>query len=205
MSSHASQFRRMLRGERQPDPPDVAAIDRIEPAWARVVRWARGGLRVGRNGEVRGSGLVALRIELDARRKRFEAGRAIELLHVVRLCAEESLPLPDWASSAFIERLDSIWGPDGPRSLDEVFSLGTRAEIAERKRWRLGAELWVQIAEIAGKHTALDPALTEVLERRDWKVGKTQARKLVLLVDRNQAELTGSQTLSDFWSKVRKR
>jgi hypothetical protein len=186
-------------------------LDRIEPAWARCARGLRTGLRVGPSGDVRAQSLVTLHDALEQRRKRFEAGATMELLHAIAECAAEGVPLPDWLAVAFTVAFGQFLAPGGPASLDDVFtspSINARTPkkaAISRLDKAIGVALYEAVGEIAHQHTGLDPALRAVLASRAWGVGMTRARTLVLEVDRTQTELSGGRVkpLSRIWAKRR--
>ena len=193
---------------------DVEKVfDRLDPAWAKAALCFRDpSLHFGHNNEIRCRGLIAIRELLETRRRRYEAGSTIELLHAIALCAAENLPLPTWLALAFKERFDSFGSVGGATSLDGVFYSKSTPKKTPRKAfdapydWRTGGELWTAVWEVADKHTGLDTAIDEVLKtRKNWGVKKTKAKALVTMVDMQQNELVGSQTLSQFWTIRRKR
>lgn len=188
-------------------------LERFDPAWAKASLFFRTRCvwHFGHGSSFRMQGLQAIHEQLDARRKRFEAGDTIELLHAIMLCAEENLPLPEWLALAFNERFTSTLKPGGPTSLDDAFYSKSRPTQTPNKAaqaqqdWQIGGRLWVAVREVAAEHGGLDAALDAVLSMKRWGVGKTKARKLVEMVDATQSELTGQQPLSRFWAIRRKR
>jgi hypothetical protein len=180
-------------------------LDRFDPAWAKAALFFRDpSLHFGHNGETRCRGLIAIREHLETRRRRYEAGSTIELLHAIALCAAENLPLPTWLALAFKERFDSFGSVGGATSLDRVFYSKSRPKKAPMD-WKLGGELQSAVWEVASNHNGLDTAIDEVLKNPRLGVGKTKAKALVTMVDKQQNELEGSQTLSQFWTIRRKR
>lgn len=191
-------------------------LDRYDPAWAKVALYFRDRSlqRIGHNDEYRGMGLIAIREQLETRRRRYEAGSTIDLLHAIKICAEENLPMPTWLALAFKERFESFGRVGGATSLDDVFS-SKRTSTTSKKAaqaahdWNLGALLrdavWQVALPVASKHAGLDTAIDEVLKTRRWGVGKTKAKALVTMLEKQQNELVGGQTLSQFFAIRRKR
>jgi len=192
-------------------------LDRFDPAWAKAALFLRDtSLHFGHNGEIRSRGLIAIRELLETRRRRYEAGSTIELLHAIALCAAENLPLPTWLALAFKERFNSFGCVGGATSLDGVFYSKAASKRTPRKAfdaqydWQTGSELWSAVWEVAlrkdAQHTSLDTAIDEVLKtRKNWGVKKTKAKALVTMVDKQQTELVGGQPLSQFFAIRRKR
>jgi len=189
---------------------DEKQLRNLDPAWAKAAHFFRTGDRFGHRDGIRLRSLLDVHAEVEARRKRYEAGDTMELLHAVKVCAEENLPLPEWLALAFNERFTSIGKVGGPTSLDEVFyssrlpTTGKKAAQA-RRDWQIGAKLWREVWKVAADHAGLDTAITAVLASGRHGVGKTKARQLVEMIDDTQSALTGQQSLSHFWSKRRKR
>lgn len=184
----------------------------LDPAWAKAAHFFRTGMRYGHGvGSIRGLPILRVHTELEARRKRFEAGDTMELLHAIKLCAEENLPLPEWLALAFNERFTAMGKVGGPTSLDAIFhsrnmptSTPKKAARAQQE-WQIGVRLWMAVWEVARNYSGLSPALDEVLKAEKWGVGKTKATALVNMIDETQSRLTGQESLSRFWSKRRNR
>jgi hypothetical protein len=155
---------------------------------------------------MRARALAEIHQEIEARRRRFEAGDTLELLHAIQVCATENLPLPTWLALAFNEHFARLLRPGGPGSLDAIFhsrTLPTKtARQAQRaaRDWQIGARLWRAVWAVAPAHNGLGPALDAVLGDGNHPVGKTKATALVRMIDRTHAELTGCQSLSQFWA-----
>ncbi len=169
-------------------------LARMESAWAKAALFFRTRVHFGHSHRnVRCLSLPKIWQLLEVRRKRFESGDTMELLHVINLCAEENLPIPTWAALAFSSQFAKFLKPDGPISLDEVFSSNNlplspmRAKSA-RNDWRTGLKRWEEVWLVADNHSSLDATLETVLGSNK---GKTKARKLVLMIDKNQRELLG--------------
>ena len=83
---------------------------------------------------------AAAQESLLVERKRFEAGDRVALLAAIRQCANHDLPLPDWASRAYIAAYDQVLTCHS-NSWDEVFGkpypkgkqLGSLREEREKK------------------------------------------------------------------------
>lgn len=190
-------------------------LDRYDPAWAKAALFFRDrNLHFGHNDKHEG-GLIRIREQLETRRKRYEAGSTIDLLHAIKICAKENLPMPTWLALAFQERFESFGSAGGATSLDDVFSSkGTPTNTSKKaaqaaQDGNLGALLrdavWNVALPVASRHTGLDTAIEEVLKTSRWGVGKTKAKALVTMVDKQQSELVGGQTLSQFFAIRRKR
>lgn len=190
---------------------DEKQLRNLDPAWAKAAHAFRTGHRFGHGDSIRTRSLIAVHQEIEARRRRYQAGDTMELLHAVKLCAEENLPLPEWLALAFNELFTSMGKVGGPTSLDAIFysqnlPTNTAKKAAKAQQdWQLGARLWKAVWEVAADYSTLNPALDAVLSSRDWGVRKTRARELVEMIDATQSELTGQQSLSQFWANRRKR
>lgn len=192
-------------------------LEKIEPAWAKAALFFRSNCvwHLGHGpGAIRARSLLAIWQELEARRERFEAGNTIELLHAVSLCAEENLPLPTWLALAFNQIFTSTLKPGGPVSLDDAFTSHSTPATANKKMrriedWQLGGELWEAVWQLIvedNSYSSLDPAIDRVLaDNSHFVIGKTKAKELVSMIDKNQCELLpGHQGLPQFFKKRRK-
>jgi hypothetical protein len=201
--------------ERSPDllfnegEKELAALD---VGWAKAALYFRTGWHFGHNrGSIRTRSLVAIHEELQARRAQFERGNKVELLHAIQVCANENLPLPTWLSLAFGSLFGSYTNVLSPTaSLDEAF--GTfrpgKKSIGDKRDWELGSQLYSAAFALAVRDErieSLDALLRLVLSQRDWGVGKTKARELLLKIDETQRELSPSQGLSRFLELRRKQ
>jgi hypothetical protein len=191
---------------------DEQALAALDPGWAKAALYFRTGMHFGHpRGSMRARGLIAIHQEMEARRARFEQGSKVELLHAVLLCANENLPMPTWLALAFAATFGAyISVTDPTSSLDEAFGTarpGKKGTTAKRD-WQLGFQLWATAFEAAvadGTLDTVDGVLAAVLAQKDWGVGKTKARELLLMIDRNQSELASTQGLSRFLKLRRKK
>lgn len=186
------------------------SIARLESAWGKCAHAFRTGHRFSHGSGILSFSLIAVHEELERRRDRLGRGDTMEILHAVELCALENVPLPTWLASAYRAAFGAFLKPGGPTSLDQAFTSTTlpvstakKAAVA-RQDWALGVQLYAAVKKIAPNHTAINGALDEVLRAKAWGVKKTKARRLVEMVERTHCELTGMQTLSQFWSNRRK-
>lgn len=190
-------------------------LEALDPAWAKAALYFRSKcmFHLGHGNSIRARSLLAIWQELEARRKGFEAGDTIELLHAIKTCAEENLPLPTWLAVSFNKQFIATQKPGGPTSLDEAFT-SHDAPATENKRnirnrdWQIGGKLWVATWEAIREDetiTSMDAALTTISNAMtDAGVGKTKARQLIEMVDRSQARLVPTyQTFSQFLAKRR--
>lgn len=190
---------------------DEKQLRNLDPAWAKVALAFRTGHRFGHGDSIRTRSLIEVHREIEARRKRYMSGDTMELLHAVKLCAEENVPLPEWLALAFSELFTSMGKVGGPTSLDAIFYSRTLPTNTAKKaaraqqEWQLGARLWKAVWEVAAEHNGLSPALDAVLRAGKWGVKKTKATELVNMIDKTQSELAGTESLSQFWAKRRKR
>jgi len=191
------------------------ALAKLDLGWAKASLFFNSGCREHfdhKLGSRRARSLIKIHNELEVRRKRFESGETLELLHAINLCAQENLPLPTWLASAFHEKFNDFLQPGGATSLDEVFhSKGlpltqTRARQA-RRDWQIGAEIWREVWKVWEQHSSLESALKAVLRDGNFGVELTKARELMLMVDRNQFELLGKpeQALERQFERKKKR
>lgn len=205
---------------------DEKQLDNFCSAWAKSALAWRTGMRYGhKKGSIRNMSFVQIHELLEAHRKRFEGGDTYALLHAVSYCAEENVPLPTWLANAFTKSIKSFATKGGPTSLDEVFkssSLPTNTpEKTEnaRRDWEIGGWLWRDAWQLAISNESITSVeqLVELLLKnsppgkapwRQWPVKNTKARKLILMIDKNQGELLNwpaSKALSQFLEKRRKQ
>lgn len=192
-------------------------LEALDPAWAKAALYFRSKcmFHLGHGNSIRARSLLAIWQELEARRKGFEAGDTIELLHAIQCCANENLPLPTWLAMAFNKQFTATLQPGGPTSLNEAFT-SRDAPTTEAKRriknrdWQIGGKLWRAMWEAIQEDetiTSMDAALTRISSAMaDAGVGKTKARQLIEMVDRSQARLVPTyQPFSQFLAKRRNR
>ena len=184
---------------------DEKMLAGFDLAWARAALFFRTGHHFGHSkGERRGMSLIKIHSLLQGFQKQLKVGDTMAILHAVKLCGDENLPLPSWLAVEFSERVAKFNQPGAPRSLDQVFSSRTRSTktakraAADLRDWQLGGALYIEVARIADKHRGLSPALDEVLRTKRHNVGKTTATRLVKMIDKSQAELTG-ESLAKRW------
>ena len=190
-----------------------------EPAWAKAALYFRTELlhHFGhKDFERRCQSMLDIQERIEVYRDRFERGDTLSLLQAVAMCAEENLPLPTWLALAFVKALDSFLSMGGPLSLDAVFRssslpTGTAKKTAEAKQfWVLGGAIFRATWDAAQADvsiTSFDAALKMALSKTDFGVKKTTARRLYLMIEKNQLELLGrdkSKGLSSFLAKRRK-
>jgi hypothetical protein len=173
-------------------------LDRVEPAWAKAALSFRTGDRFGHSaGEARGASFLDIRERLQVFKERFEKKRdTLALLHAIRYCAEENVPLPTWLAVAFNSRFSRFLKEGGPVSLDTVFSSrelprSEKRGLAARRDWQIGLKMYKAVYDVAKDHPSLDSALDAVLKSGGYKVEKTKARGLVEMIDKNQKEFLG--------------
>ena len=209
---------------------DEKELDKLCPAWAKCALAWRTNMRHGHNGDsIRCFSFVEVYELLEALRRRFEAGNTLALLEAVQRCADENVPLPTWLANAFTHALKSFHTLGGPGSLDDVFytvprPLNTQNKArekadSERRDRVIGATMWRCAWHLAVDDesiTSMDGLLDRLLLStppdgaafRQWPVEKSKARKLILMIDKNQGERLNwpaSKSLSQFLTKRRKR
>jgi hypothetical protein len=205
---------------------DENQLDNLCSAWAKSALAWRTGMRYGhKNGEVRCQSFVQVHEMLEAYRKRFEGGDTYALLQAVSYSAEENVPLPTWLAEAFAKSLKSFATKGGPTSLDDVFksvSLPTKTPQKlenARRDWEVGVWLWREAWQLAiddKSITSFEQLVEELLKHkppdkapwRQWPVKKTTAKRLILMIDKNQGAMLNwpaSKALSQFFAKRRKQ
>ena len=181
------------------------ALDKLEPAWARTSLALRGGTRYGHQREIRAQSLLKVRNRLDVFRSRYDKGDTLSLLQAVQFCASENVPLPTWLSAAFTSALQAFTRLGGAASLDSVF---TSPGLPTDTPKEIMQAVW-EVAEIDSSLQSLDAALDLVLKTQRFGVGKTKARTLFNMVEKNQIEHlnamgSNTQPLSRLFAKRRK-
>lgn len=187
-------------------------IDKIESAWAKAALYFRTENHFGHmEGSERARGLLTIREQLEVYRRRFEGGDTLSLLHAVSVCAEENLPLPTWLATKYQEAFNSFLSLNGPTSLDTVFhspNLPTNTSkktATARQNWQLGTSIYSALWAMADTGvTSLDAALEAALKVNDFGVNKSKARSLFMMIEKNQVEFLGSQSLSRYLAKRQK-
>lgn len=190
-------------------------LDAVEPAWAKFAYGVRTGARYGIARDIRTLDLIGERSvhqNLEARHIRYEAGDTLELLHAVRYCGHEGVPMPQWLAQAFDEQMGTFLAVKGKPSLDDVFtspdlpipSKNPKSKNAPARTTRANHDLGVRIyrrmhaihheeqerrergiVEVTSFDAALVKALADLRDRdprRAWP-GKTRARELVRQVE----------------------
>lgn len=196
------------------------ALDRMEPAWAKVALALRGGPRFGHEATtIRAMSLVNVRETLEGHRRRFICGDGLALLQAVSICATENVPLPEWLAIAFNQAMEAFMGTGGPLTLDAIFKSpdfsgnSLKKAAAARQDLELGQQILVAMWKAGYEDEtllSLDATLESVLNAQRFGVGKTKARALFLQAEKRQIEALragGSNTkpLSQFLTKRRKR
>jgi hypothetical protein len=132
----------------------------------------------------------------------------------VAFFAEENLPLPEWLATAYCHALGGFTKPGGVASLDDAFKTSalptsTPKKAAKAKQdWHLGGEIWHTTWRIVQKDESIlsfDAAILAALQQRAYGVKVTTAKRLFLMVERNQIEFIGSKPLSRFLEIRRKQ
>lgn len=92
---------------------------------------------------------AAARENLKSLKESFSAGNAMALMAAIRVCANHDLPLPDWASTAYIRAYDQVLNCR-ERSWDKVFGkpYGRRHLDDLRKRRQLLFAVYEKIREL---------------------------------------------------------
>jgi hypothetical protein len=116
--------------------------------------------------------LVTLRAE-------FELGNDRALLETMNTCCLHNLPLPGWASTAFVERYRR--GHHGEiKSWDEVFGRPTRYGTAERLKRKMedGRRVVEEIGRLRAAGESLNEEEFSAIGRRLGVGGKTKVKEL---------------------------
>ncbi|WP_427183740.1 hypothetical protein ACL598_18890 [Bordetella bronchialis] len=192
-------------------------LDKIDPAWAKAALYFRsdGVWHLGHGDSIRARPLLAIWQELEQRRAGLENGDTVEILHAIKTCAEENLPMPTWLANAYIAQFGGTLKPGGHTSLDAAFT-SKHAPRTEAKRkaklrdWQIGGRLLLAMWDAAKSDQSLssfDAALEMALRSMPHLgVAKTKARELVRKVDRTQQRLQPSyQGISRFLERRRKQ
>jgi hypothetical protein len=190
-------------------------FDKGDPAWAKAALSFRTGYRFGHAGECRFASFPEVKEMLQVFKERFENKKkpdTLALLHAIRYCAEENMPLPTWLAIAFNSRFSRFLKEGGPVSLDIVFSSrelpqSEKRGLAARRDWQIGLKICEAIYKVREDHSSLDSALDAVLKSRKYNVEKTKARALVEMVENNQQEFLGKNKyvgLMKYFSRKKK-
>lgn len=191
-------------------------LDKFDPAWAKAALYFRSSCayHLGHGDSIRCQSLLAIREQLELRRKGYESGNYSDILHAVKICADENLPMPEWLAIAFTERFTATLKAGGMTSLDEAFSAPNNPSTENKRKiqlrdTRIGGELWWAVWMIIHNDetiTSLDYAIDEALKQNpNLGVAKTKARELILERDETQKRLKPDyQALSHYLAKRRK-
>jgi len=121
----------------------------------------------------------AAELDLQTEHERFERGDKVALLGAIRICANHDLPLPDWASRAFIRAYDRVLRLD-TGSWDDAFGRpypkGKHLSAMRKKRmYRYPVRVAVAREHKAGR--AIDASLFEKIGD-EFGLGKTLTAEL---------------------------
>lgn len=194
-------------------------LARLDIGWAKAALSlrTRGEWRFGHGNSQRTASLLQVFEWLEAHRERVLGGNTLAILHGVSLCAEENVPLPTWLAGAFRDAMQRLSDLDGPTSLEGVFcdptkGARTRRKAADEKQdFHLGGQLWFAAWNLAVADesiSSIDALIDVVLSKRNYGIGKTKARALILKTEDDQRQLRRdppSKHLSQFLAKRRKR
>jgi hypothetical protein len=193
-------------------------LAKLDIGWAKAALGFRtGNRRYGHGNSRKGLTLLTVFERLEAWRERFELGDTMALLHGVRDCADENVPLPTWLAVAFQDALQRFAALDGPTSLDKIFlnpltPTSTPKKAAAAKQYdQLACLLWDEARHIVHTDesiTSIDALVDVVLSKKDYGVKKTKARELILKMENSQLQLRRdrpSKHLSRILEKRRKR
>lgn len=189
-------------------------LNTLDPAWAKAALFFRTHNRFGHGDNIRMMSLEDVHKHLNVFKRRFERGDTMALLHAIKSCAEENLTLPTWLAVAYSDALTSFLQPGGAPSLDDVFhsrNLPTdtpkKAAIA-RQDWAMGGALWHKAWELAQRDESIQSfhaLVKRLLEEGNFGVSLTKAKELIEMVEHNQIEFLGNQSLSRFLDIRRKQ
>jgi hypothetical protein len=153
---------------------------------------------------------------LENFRKRLSTGHTLSILHAVRFCAQEGMPLPSWLTSAFVEQTDRYMNPDHSRPLydlnDCFYSEAIDPSLASKRKTvardqRAGLKFWVAVQAVVAKNlhiSSVNQAITLCLADKSWGFAKTKAKQLFKQVEDAQiALLPNYQGLSHLLAKRR--
>lgn len=124
---------------------------------------------------------------LEDEEGRYKSGDAMALMGAIRICANHDLPLPRWASSAYIAAYDRVLGCRA-KSWDAVFGKPYQKGAhlsAFRKRREKKFAVWLAVNEILAKepYAAVDESLFE-RAGKSLGLGKTLASEFYYAVKR---------------------
>lgn len=129
---------------------------------------------------------VDAELALESERQRFEQGDRMALLAAVRICANDGLPLPAWASKAYISAFDAVLNCRAA-SWDEAFGRPFKKGKhlhALRKRRTMRPKVWLAVRH-AHEHDGanIDESLFEKIGKA-LHLGKTQTSDLYYEAER---------------------
>jgi hypothetical protein len=85
--------------------------------------------------------------DIDALKRRYDAGEAFALLHAIKLCAAHELVMPDWLARAYLDKLRTVTHYE-VRPLDQAFGSylpkGSKLS-AHRSRIVKGPRVWLEV------------------------------------------------------------
>lgn len=121
----------------------------------------------------------AAEFDLQTERERFERGDKVALLGAIRICANHDLPLPDWASRAFIRAYDRVLRLE-TGSWDDAFGrpyAKGKHLSAMRKKRMYGYPVRVAVAREHNAGHAIDESLFAKIGK-EFGLGKTLTAEL---------------------------
>jgi hypothetical protein len=138
---------------------------------------------------------------LENFRKHLETGNTLSILHAVRFCAKEGMPLPSWLSNAVIEQTDRFMNPEHTSplyDLNDCFTSGAIEASTTSKRktiardHKAGMRFWIAVHELVARDSTIvsvNEAIDTCLTLKPWGFAKTKAKQLFQQIEDAQIAL----------------
>jgi hypothetical protein len=138
---------------------------------------------------------------LENFRKRLDTGNTLSILHAVRFCGKEGVPLPTWLANALTEQIDRFMNPEHSSplyDLNDCFTSGVFEGSKPSKRktvardHKAGMHFWIAVHELVARDSTIssvNEAIDTCLTLEPWGFAKTKAKQLFQRIEDAQITL----------------
>ena len=179
-------------------------LDRLDPNWGlfalRVRSLESQFLRDG-IGSRTAKRILKTHQYLENFRTRLDAGNTLSILHAVRFCGKEGVPLPSWLANAVTEQTDRFMNPEHSSplyDLNECFTSRVSEGATPSKRktiardHKAGMRFWIAVHELVARDSTIvsvNEAIDKCLTIKPWGFAKTKAKQLFQQIEDAQIAL----------------
>ena len=138
---------------------------------------------------------------LENFRKRLDTGNTLSILHAVRFCGKEGVPLPTWLANVLTEQIDRFMNPEHSSPLydlndcftSDVFEGSTASKRKTIARdHKKGTRFWIAVHELVARDSSIvsvNQAIDRCLTLKGWGFAKTKAKQLFQQIEGAQMAL----------------